>query len=194
MPNESPMNDPQNIWQNQPTEPYRMSAGELRRRAHLHQTRARRKALLGIIAGILLGLVWARNCWKAEYLIPRLGWAVVSLWCIYLAWASYYWTWPARLRPDAEVNTCLEFYRSELDKQRHYLRHIWRRSGLTFCFLGMALVISPGLVQAAHHPALLVNALPLFVLLLVWFLLFFRMQKKQRRKLQQDTDDLSTFL
>jgi hypothetical protein len=193
MPNDSPMDDPQNIWQHQPTEPYRMSADELRRRAHRHQTRARRKALLGIVLGIVLGPLWGWNSWKAGYLITRLGWAVISLWSFYLAWASYRWMWPARLRPDAEVNTCLEFYRSELAKQRRHLRHIWRRSGLTFCFLGMALLVQPGLIQAAHHPGLLVNTPPFFVLLLVWFILFYRIRQKQERKARQDIDDLSTF-
>lgn len=193
MPNESPLNDPRNIWQNQPAEPYRMSAGELRRRAHLHHTRARRKALLGIVLGILLGLAFASTGWRAGYLISRLGWALVSLWCFYMAWASYRWTWPPRLRADAAVNTCLEFYRSELDKQRHHLRHIWRRSGLTLCFLGLALLVLPGLIRAIPNPHLLLNALPLFVLLLVWFILFYRSRKKQERQVREDTDDLSTF-
>ena len=33
MPSEFPMNDPQNIWQNQPTEAFKMSADQLRDKA-----------------------------------------------------------------------------------------------------------------------------------------------------------------
>src|ERR1039458_3443638 len=41
MPSEFPMNDPRNIWQNQPTEPFKMSADELRRKAQQRQRKAR---------------------------------------------------------------------------------------------------------------------------------------------------------
>ena len=141
----------------------------------------------------MFGPVWAWNSWRAEYLVPRLGWALVSLWSFYLAWASYRSTWPARLLPNAEVTTCLEFYRRELDRQRHHLRRTWRRSGLTFCFLGLALLVWPGLIQAVHRPGLLVNTLPFFVLLLTWFILFARMRSKQQRKIQEKRDNLNTF-
>src|ERR1700690_1104455 len=49
-----PMNDPRRVWQNQPKEPFRMSADEMRLRAQRFQTKARLKAATGITSGLLL--------------------------------------------------------------------------------------------------------------------------------------------
>ena len=54
MPNEYPMNDPRSVWQNQPTEPLKMSADEMRRRAQHFQTNARLMAQVWIMIGLVL--------------------------------------------------------------------------------------------------------------------------------------------
>ena len=98
---------------------------------------------------------------------------------------AYKWIWPATLGPDAAVNASLEFYRSELEKRRDYNSHVWRRSGVTFCFLGLAMVIVPALIDSRGTPLRLLNALPVFVLLVIWVIAFFFMKKRNRRTLKR---------
>jgi uncharacterized membrane protein YfcA len=86
--------------------------------------------------------------------------------------------------------TSLDFYRSELERKRDYERHIWRRSGVPFCFAGLALAIIPELIPALQTPRLLLNAAPFFVLLAIWFVLFFFIRKRNRVKLQREIDEL----
>lgn len=193
MPDNFPMNNPRNIWQNQPTEPFSASLDELRRKAERWRWRARAGVLLSIVIGLGLSTAFALVFARTHETVPRLGIGVLILWCLYFAYQSYHWTWPGRLPPDPAVNTSLEFYRSELEKRRDYNRHIWRRAGLTFCFLGLALFLAPALIQAFGTPRLFVKMMPFFVLLAIWIVLFRFMGRRSRRKLQAEIDELRAF-
>jgi hypothetical protein len=58
MPGESPMNDLQNVWQNQPTEVFKMSADKLRRKAQQLDRKARMAALFSTAIAIILFHTW----------------------------------------------------------------------------------------------------------------------------------------
>jgi hypothetical protein len=189
MPDEFP--DPKKIWQEQPTEATKMSLEEIRRKAHQFHARGRLKALTAIVIGVALCGVFAVTSAKPQYLVLRIGWGILSLWALYGAFQAYKWIWPSNLAADATLSTSLEFYRRELEKRRDYLRHIWRRSGLWGCFTGLALVVVPSLMGALRAPRLLVNAVPFFVLLTTWFLVFSSIRKRQRTNLQREIDELS---
>ena len=186
-----PMNDPRNIWQNQPTEPFHMSTDEIRHKAQQRYTEARMRALLSIAMGLGLCALFAWASARAHETVTRMGWGLVSLWCIWFAYHAYRWMWPDRLAPDATVSTSLEFYQRELDRRRDYALHVWGRSGLPFCFLGLAMVVLPPLIQAPAAQRL--NALPFFVLLVIWIAAFIVLRKRDRRKLQQEIDELQAF-
>ena len=64
------MNDnPQNIWQNQPTEPFKMSLEDLRRKMQQRERSARMKAIFGIVVGLVLFALFARMSlqWANSY-------------------------------------------------------------------------------------------------------------------------------
>ena len=192
MPSEFPVNDPRNIWQNQPTEPLKMSTNEIRAKAQRHQTKARFQAVYSIIIGLFLCVFFARVFVRPGdyWVVSRMGAGLLSLWGIYYAYQAYKWIWPGRLTPGAALNTTLQSYRSELEKRRDYGRHFWRRAGLTFCVLGVAMVIVPALIKSLDTPRLLLNTLPFFVLLAIWLAVFLRLRKRNRGKLQQEIEEL----
>lgn len=182
--------DPRQIWQNQPTEAVHMPVEELRGRAERRRRKARAQVLFSIVMGIALFVFGARIWLGAGDVLARAGWGVLSLWSLYFAWQAYHWTWPAAPGPDGETAASLDFYRRELERRRDYARHIWRRSGLTFCFLGLALLMVGGLRNALATPRLLVNMTPLLVLILVWVAAFVRLRKRNQRALQAEIDEL----
>ncbi len=79
MPNESPMNDPRNIWQNQPKEPFKMSADEMRLRAQRFQMKARLTAASAITSALLVCAFFAWNFARTHELVPRMGYGLISL-------------------------------------------------------------------------------------------------------------------
>ena len=185
------MHDPQNIWQTQTTELFKMSANELRVRAQQQQKRARLKAQFSMIGGFIVFVFFAWNFSKAHEVVPRAGLGLISLWGLYFAYQAYKRIW--RPTPDTALDATLESYRSELEKQGDYARHVWRRSGVTFCFLGLALVVVPGLIKSIEHPGLLMNFVPILVLLALWFVAFFFIRRRDRQKLQREIEALRAF-
>jgi hypothetical protein len=184
------MNDPQKIWQNQPTEPIKMSLDEIRRRMQKFQTKGRLTVVAQFAIGIILLVFFALTFGRIHQVVSRIGLGVLILWILYFIYATYKGIWPAKLADEAALITSLEFYRRELEKKRDYNRHIWRRSGLPFCFVGMALVIMPGLIQALETPRLLLNTVPFFTLLAIWFVAFYFTRKRRLQKLQGEINEL----
>jgi hypothetical protein len=167
-----------------------MSADELRRKAQQRQRKARFEAIYSIIVGLILFVFFARVFVQPHEVVPRMGVGLLSFWGIYYAYQAYKWIWPGRLTPDATLNTTLQSYRSELEKRRDYGRHVWRRAGLTFGVLGVAMVIVPALIKSLDTPRLLLDLLPFFVLLAIWLAVFLRLRKRNRGKLQQEIEEL----
>jgi hypothetical protein len=178
----------QQLWQDQPTESVSMPLNEIRRKAEELQTKGRLKALVSIVLGLLMCVVFARAFARQHNTIARLGYGVLVFSCILFAVQSYKWVWPGRLASDAAQQTCLSFYRRELEKRRDYTLHIWSRSGLLVMFTGLAVLVIPPLVTA---PRYLPKAAPLFILLAVWFAIFLPKRKREQQKLQRELDELN---
>jgi hypothetical protein len=194
MPGDFSMKDPEQIWQNQPTEPLKMSANDLRRKAADRQLKARFEALSTILIGIILCLVFAWSFARARNMLARMGWGLLSLCGIYAAYHAYQWIWPGHLSEEAPIGTCLEFYRRALERKRDY-QYRWWRSGLPGLFvLGMVMGgLGTGASNAAlQHP--LLNALPVLLILGGWVVAFLLMRKKLGREdLQRQIDELRAF-
>jgi uncharacterized membrane protein len=194
MPTDFPMRDPQEIWQNQPTEPLKMSATDLRRKALETQSKARFAVVFAIIMAIIFCVfffVWSFA--RAHAILARMGFALVSLCMIYAAYHVYKWTWPGNLQEEPPINTCLEFYRRELERQRAY-NHRWWRSGLpALTLLGVVMAaVGTGARNAPPHP--LLNALPFLLVLAIWVVAFLLLRKKLgRENLQREIEELRAF-
>jgi hypothetical protein len=194
MPSEFPMNDLRSIWKNQTTEAFKMSADDLRRKAQQRESRSRFQAAYEIVGGLILFVFFAWAVVRTHELAPCLGYVVLSLWSIHHAYQRSKRFWPGhRLAPDATLNTTLQSYRSELEKRRDYGQHIWRKAGLTVVFAGMALVVVSPLIKSLGSPRLLLNFAPLFGLIALWCAIFFPLNKRNQRKLQQEIEELRGF-
>ncbi|MBY0507085.1 MAG: hypothetical protein K2X03_24430 [Bryobacteraceae bacterium] len=174
-----------------------MSANELRLRARQRQSKARFEAGLSIVIGLACSVFFAWTFTRAHEQLARMGWALLSLWGVYAAFHAYKWIRPQDLPPHAPVSACLEFYRSELERRRDYLRHRWWRSGLPFCLLGMVMVVAGmGAPKASPNPSAnpLLNAIPFLALLVIWAVAFpFVKKKLGPENLQQEIEELRAF-
>jgi peptidoglycan/LPS O-acetylase OafA/YrhL len=172
-----------------------MSATELRNRAQQRQSRARFEARLQTVIGLACSVIFAWAFTRAHEALARMGWGLLTLWGVYAAFHAYKWIRPQNLPQDAPIGTCLEFYRSELERRRDYLRHRWWRSGLPFCILGIVMAIvgtGTGARKASPHP--LLNAIPFLGLLAVWAVAFPLVKKKLgQENLQQEIEELRAF-
>jgi len=193
MPNDFPMNDPRSIWKNQTTEAFKMSANDLRRKAQQREKKSRFEAIYSIIIGIILFVFFAWTLVRTHEVVPRIGFGLMSLWSINLAYQRSKRLWRTRPAPDETLNATLQSYRRDLEKGRDYAQHVWRKAGLSLLFLGLAMALLPPLIESLGTPRLLLDFVPLFGLLALWCAIFFPLMKRNRRKLQQEIEALGVF-
>ncbi|HZU28289.1 MAG TPA: hypothetical protein VFA04_22360 [Bryobacteraceae bacterium] len=142
----------------------------------------------------MLCLLFAFTVRSAHQLNLRLGLGILSVWCLYYAIQSYRWLWPGRANGgDEPLSATVEVYRRQLEKQRDLVRHIWWRAGLTFCILGLALIVVPELVRAIATPRLALNVAPVLVVLAIWLAVFIPQRRRKQQKLQREIDELRAF-
>src|SRR5581483_4008794 len=109
---------------NQSTEPLKMSLAQLHEKARRRESKARFQASYSIGLGIVLCVLFAFTLRSAHELNLRLGFGILSLWCLYYAIQSWRWLWPARTTSgDASLSTTVESYRAQLEKQRDLVAH-----------------------------------------------------------------------
>ncbi len=190
MPDDLPTNDPRKLWKDQPTEVFQMSADELRRQVRRLQARARLEVAKAILFGALLAGFFAWRAALAHQAMPRAGFVILSLWSVHLGYQTYRSIWTRRLLPDATEGATLQSYKQALERRRDYVRHLWRRAGLTFCLAGAALVVAPAMLESLHDPRFLWRWAPLFALVVLWFAVFFPMRKRRQQRLQKELDEL----
>lgn len=206
MPSEFPRHDPQNVWQNQPTEVFKMSLENLRRKADRLDRKARWVVFLSaaLAAFLFPWFGWAFLSFPEKFQAfhldrfgawsTRLGFAVISLWGLYNVYETFKVFWPNPAASDAGLTTTLHSYRLQLEKRRDYAQKVWLRSGLLVCFLGVAMVLIPALVRDIATPLRLVTHLgPIFALLILWLAFFIPGRKRKLRQLQVEIDQLQAF-
>src|SRR5271166_3969934 len=204
MPSEFPINDPRNIWQEQPTEAFKMSAAQLCIKSQTLQRRARFAVLWRMVLHLIFFVFFAQAVVNVRQMLVPIEWATSSLWCIRIGcglislWLLYgaYWVykaiWPRRVTPDAALNTTLQSYRRELERQRGFYRPDWRKimPGL----LGMAIAMVPMTIQEFEAaPEHLVRAAPIALVTAVLWAICLVVLKRRRQKLQQEIEQLRAF-
>jgi hypothetical protein len=189
--------DLKNIWQNQETEKAIMSVEEVRLKAREFLQRKLRDLiarfafvmLAGVSCGIFLmnaritslrfvaGLVTAMLLTSAAVTLLR-------------AYQRTRRTWPSVIAgPNAATNSCLEFYRSELERNREYARQpAWQ---LVTVLVIIAWMTRDALLRNSTDPFRIV--LPYVLLAAAGMVVLVAVRKVQARRVQDDIDALDVF-
>lgn len=175
-----------------------MSADELRARVRRRESKQRLQAGTGIALGIVMCIVFGFQAMfpgRAFHgsSISRIGLAVLALWSLWLTRQTHRYIWPRGVSGDAPTEVTAAGYRSELERWRDYNRNLWRKSGLTICFAGLALVIGPGVLAGIKEPRLLINFAPFFAILAVWIVLYRMIGRRKQRNLSAEIEALRRF-
>lgn len=184
-----PRDDMRAVWQEQPPESAPISLTELRRKARSLHTTVRWRNLREYAGAALGGVTFGYYLWRFPTPLMRVGAALSIAGVLYVMYQLHK-RGAARILP-AEMarNTCLDFHRRELERQRDLLRSVWRWyllplvPGLALFLLGMAVEQLAG------------RWLPVAVVGGVCALGFFlvgKLNQSAARKLQDQIDALAT--
>lgn len=206
MPDKSTMNDPQNVWQNQSTEAFKMSVDQLKTAAHQLERKSRFEALYSLIVCTILLVFFARLTLNPRLMLGPIPWGAASLWsvrlgcaliCIggaYEAYKAYKRIRSPRRSSEVTLETTLRSYRTRLEDRRNRFRNYWHYKGLWIILTGMALAVAPRLIGSYHQgPQYLLEAAPLAALFVLWLIAVAVVRRRVQRKLQQEIDQLRAF-
>lgn len=215
MPNKSTMNDPQSIWQNQPTEALRMSVDQLRINANKLEKKSRFEALYQIAACAIVFALFSHYAVYPQLVFGTIPSSTASIWfvrlgfvliCIGAGYESYkaykrfrFW----RLVPKADLAVTLQSYKSLLEKRLNLFRRVWHNKALWLILTGMGVALVTMLINQyqrivmltrEHHQTVqvLVNAAPFVALAAAWWVII-TLRKRCQGKLEREIEQLNAF-
>ena len=190
MKNESPTSRMQEIWQCQPVEGFKMSVEEIRKRATKFEKkifwRNVREYVAGAIAIVLLGFSIA----SSHNVLDSSAFALLIAGMVYVMYQLHRRGSAESMPTSAAVGPSLEFYRSELKRQRDLTSTVWS------WYLGPfvpGLVVS-AIASAAHNlqPRHIAVLTFWYGLIAAFFVFAWRLNARAARCLQRMIDDLGT--
>jgi hypothetical protein len=144
----------QSLWTSQTEEPFVMSLAELSARAKLLHTRVRFRNIIEYAAGVIVVVAFTGVAIVASGTLVRVGSALIALGAVFVCWRLHVLARAAKLREFETAESCADFHRGELVRQRDALRGIWRWylgplvPGLLVYWIGVgfALSVDPPLI------------------------------------------------
>jgi Na+/melibiose symporter-like transporter len=188
MPDDSPNDSPQNIWQNQPVEAATMTLEMIRQKARQHRSKTRRE-LFASIAVVLIVVATSVFGILHGSVGLRLVFSIAILWVLSGQIFLHRGMWQPGLPADATLSTGLEFYRRELKRQQDLIRRILRWTfGPVILSVGTLIVV---LIEMARGWSKPISAIiPFTTLFVIWIILFFVLRSRNRRKIQREIEQL----
>ena len=117
--------DPMKIWQEQPVEGKVISMEEIRRRAGKFEKRIDRRNLREYAGAAIVTVVFSFAFFKFHDLLTRVGSVLCVAGTAYVVAQLYFRSSPRTLPADLALTCSVEFYRTELVRQRDLLRSVF---------------------------------------------------------------------
>ena len=186
------MNNPnksiEQIWQSQPVEGMKMSAEAIRLRATKFERRISRRNLRETIASLFVIVFFAYFFATSPSILLRLTWGLFIAGMVWIVIALRVKGSPNSLPAAMGNSTCLEFFRSELGRQRDLLKNVfpWYLAPLIPGYLALNVAY----VYSFHRLNLWAGLALLDVIFVAIFVGVWWMNQKAARCLQRSINDL----
>ena len=183
-----PLNNPQQLWQTQPLEGTKMSAEAIRLRAGKFERKIAGRNLRETIAGVLAIGGFSYFFVMSDAILDRITWGLFIAGMIWVIAVLHLKGAPKNLSADVGGATCVDFFRSELERQRDLVRDVWPwyLAPLVPGYLALNaswVFASPRIVSWTRLT--LLDAFFVAVFVGVW-----KMNQRAARRLQQSIDGL----
>ena len=189
--------DLKKIWRNQETERTTMTVEEVRLNARKFLLRKQRdliaRSAFVILAAVSFGIFLINARFTSLRFLAGLITALLltsTVWSLFRVYQRSRGTWSSVVAgPNAAMTSCLEFYRSELERNREYARQpAWQ---LVTVLVIIAWMMRDALVRNSADPFRVV--LPYVLFAAAGMIVLVAVRKFQTRRLQDDIDALDVF-
>ena len=176
------------IWLCQPVEGIQMSVDQIRQRASKFEKKILWRNLREYVASLIAAVLFASFLIKSHDTLFRAGCALLIAGLAYVAWHLHRKGSAKSLHSEMGTAPSLQFYRSELERQRDLVSSVWSWY-LSPMIPGLALfAISSAL--ADHHPRNLAVLALVYGACVGLFVFIWRLNRRAARCLQRLIDEL----
>ena len=176
------------IWRDQPEEEHAVNLEQIvKQRTEELSFSTRSEIVMSVGAALLFVGVMVWRFAPTYERLQEIGFVAIIAWIIISLYLFRRRIWGRRYsRPDAAAESCLEYYRKELEQRRDHLRNPWLWRGPLFlaCMILIAILIRGRAFQPLR------NVLPLVVLLAVWTGFGAWRRYCQAKELQREIDEI----
>ena len=166
------------LWQGQEPESEKMTATAIRALARNYGDNLRGRIWIAVTVGVFEVLLFGLQAWRAPNDVLRAGDLIIMAGGVWMIWRIVARR-PGRLPPpEASSAALIEFHRAELVRQP--TNASWMIVTAAPISVGMAVVLIG--TQRARPSVNWVNFAPLFVLIAVWLVWAFILQKREAKR------------
>lgn len=119
------LDNPQQIWQSQPVEGTKMSVKAIRLRAGNFERTIVRRNLRETIIAVLVIAFFGYSLATAPQVLLRITWGLFIAGMVWITINLHRRGTPKTMPADMGKSSCLEFFRSELERQRDLIQNVW---------------------------------------------------------------------
>jgi hypothetical protein len=173
------------MWLEQPLEEARMSISEVHGRARELENQVWLRNSIEYMVVVILVAVHGTMAFTAPNSVERAGRALIAVAALYVGWQLHRRGSVARVPSSLGTTTCVEFYRTQLVRQRELFHNAWTWYLLPFV-PGAALVLLGSRLQGA--PLSLIIGTAAFVVAV--FVAVTMVHRQAARRVQAKLDEL----
>ena len=184
----NPNNSVQEIWQSQPVEGMKMSADAIRLRATKFERRISRRNLRESVASLFVIVFFAYFLATSLSLPLRITWGLFIAGMIWIVIALRVKGSPRTMPAAMGNSSCLEFFRSELERQRDLVKNVfpWYLAPLIPGYLSLNVAYA----YSFRRPGLWAGLALLDLIFVAVFVGVWWMNQRAARCLQRSIDEL----
>ncbi len=138
--------DLRRLWTHQAQDVPNLSLDVVRQRSRMLERRLRRRNYVEYAAALVVLAFVAPRMWSAPNGVLAAGGAVLLTGIAYVMYRLHTGGSARTIPSDLGVQSCIDFHRAELERQRDLLQNVWRWGLLPF-WPGMALILIGGLIE-----------------------------------------------
>jgi hypothetical protein len=176
------------LWQTQPVEPPGMTLDDVHVRVRKMERTVGWRNLREYVAAIVVVGIFAFVGWRETNVIVQAGGWLIVMATAYVVYQLHTRGTVRRMPADLASQNCVDFYRTELVRQRDLLRSVWSWYLLPFV-PGVAVIL---IGRAIERPERRLTALGVAVAFVGAFVLIGMLNWRVARKLQRRIDRLGT--
>jgi len=118
-------NDMKNVWRNQPVASVPISLAELQQKAEKLEKQIRRRNLREYAGSLIAMAIFGYYIWKFPAPMIRFGCGLVIAGALFVVYTLHKRGAARTAHAEMAFRSCLDFHRTELERQRDLLRGVW---------------------------------------------------------------------